>query len=540
MKERSTLTVAEILNRKHFESALIVAGKQGIHRNVKWVHVVEVTNIKNLLNGQELILSTGVAWKENESSFYSVVEQLIDHHAAGLCIEMDTYMSNIPTEVIQLANEHLFPIIIFQDEVPFVEITQDIHSLIINQQYQMISNLENYSQNLNKRLLSIDSYNDILQFVFSSLDMQIIFKIKNHDFEFVPEISLQEQEKIIHHLENENINHSSLFAMAPIHLFGQEYAELYIYSKEIPISEYELLIMDRTSTALAQHLLRDLYVGEKKKAEEYEWLSGWLEGEHSNENIQEYLLIQGMKNIPTHGVVLIAKYPTIKDTISKDVTFVKLFFRSIFEQQGFSVFVMEKRNELIFILLNNRNSSSLKERLRKAIDNIKESDFVKKQKTTTLIIGAGMKVKQLTDIHKSYQTAKETLRIQQKLITKEIHYFYEDLHLYRIISLMNKHIDLKEIVKEYLQPVIDYDSKYNGKLLETLKAYLECNGSKQETSKKLYIVRQTLYHRLQKLENLLGDDFMQQEKRVAIEFMILVNDYMTPNNQIIGMKRIMK
>jgi purine catabolism regulator len=72
---------------------------------------------------------------------------------------------------------------------------------------------------------------------------------------------------------------------------------------------------------------------------------------------------------------------------------------------------------------------------------------------------------------------------------------------------------------------LQYDQKYNGKLLETLKTYLECNGSKQETSNRLYIVRQTLYHRLQKIENLLGEDFMKHEKRVAIEFMLLVFDY---------------
>ncbi|MEH7439006.1 helix-turn-helix domain-containing protein, partial [Neobacillus drentensis] len=99
-------------------------------------------------------------------------------------------------------------------------------------------------------------------------------------------------------------------------------------------------------------------------------------------------------------------------------------------------------------------------------------------------------------------------------------------HLYRLISQMSKHTDLQEIASEYLQPVIQYDQKYNGKLLETLKAYLECNGSKQETSNKLFIVRQTLYHRLQKLENLLGEDFMEHEKRIAIEFMLLVYDYL--------------
>ncbi|MFZ7944535.1 PucR family transcriptional regulator [Neobacillus sp. 19] len=110
---------------------------------------------------------------------------------------------------------------------------------------------------------------------------------------------------------------------------------------------------------------------------------------------------------------------------------------------------------------------------------------------------------------------------------KQISHFYEDLHLYRLISQLSVYNDLQELSAEYLQPVIQYDRTYNARLLETLKVYLECNGSKQETSNKLYIVRQTLYHRLQKLENLLGEDFMAHEKRVAIEFMLLVHDYLS-------------
>ena len=526
MKEHFQLTVADVFKRKHFEHARVIAGEGGNHRIVKWVHVVEVTSIRNLLNGNELILSTGVAWKDHVGLFVSLVKELIENKAAGLCIEIGTYITEIPGEVTTLADEHQFPIIVFQQEVPFVEITQDLHSTIINQQYQKISDLENYSQSLNKRLLTIETYEDILQFIFSALDLQIIFRLKDNEYEFVPEINRNEQIAIINQLEKSKTQPCEWIASSPIFLFGQEYAELFIYSEDIPVSEYDLLILDRTATALAQHLLRDLYVEEKKRVEEYEWLHGWLEGEHALEDIQEYLIENGIKTKSSDATVLITKLISFKDKLSQDVTYLKLLFRSVFEQNGFAVIFVEKRNEITFILLNNRPKKNLKERIKRSIDSIQDSEFIRKQSSAKLIIAAGKFIQAFDDIHKSYQTAKETLRIQQKMTNKQIYHFYEDLHLYRLISQMSKHTDLQEIASEYLQPVIQYDQKYNGKLLETLKAYLECNGSKQETSNKLFIVRQTLYHRLQKLENLLGEDFMGHEKRVAIEFMLLVYDYL--------------
>lgn len=413
MKEQLPLMVSDILPRKHFEQAIVIAGDEGLNRIVKWVHVVEVTNIRNLLNGDELILSTGALLKDDEELFVSILHQLIETNAAGLCIEMGTYLSEIPAKAIKIANQNKFPIIIFKKEVPFVEITQDIHTMIINNQYRKINDL------------------------------------------------------------------------------------------------------------------RKLFIEEKKRAEEYEWLQGWLEGEHTLDSINEYLLEHGVKPKSTEAIVLLAKLFSFKEKSNQDVTYIKLLFRSVFEQNGFALFSVEKRNEMVFILINNRPNKNSKERIKKAIQSIEDSEFLRKKSTAKIFMAAGKFVERLTDIHKSCQTAKETLRIQQEM-SKEETYFYEDLHLYRLISEMSKHIDLQELVKEYLQPVIHYDQKYNSKLLETLKVYLECNGSKQETANKLFIVRQTLYHRLQKLENLLGKDFMDHEKRVALEFMLLVKDYISP------------
>ena len=82
------LSVKEILQKKIFDQAQVIAGKSGLNRNVRWVHVLEVASIENLLNGNELILSTGVGWGGDIKTFSSIVQQSIDSNAAGLCIEM--------------------------------------------------------------------------------------------------------------------------------------------------------------------------------------------------------------------------------------------------------------------------------------------------------------------------------------------------------------------------------------------------------------------------------------------------------------------
>ena len=122
---------------------------------------------------------------------------------------------------------------------------------------------------------------------------------------------------------------------------------------------------------------------------------------------------------------------------------------------------------------------------------------------------------------KSYQTALDTLYICQKVHPNS--YFYDDLHLFHLIYKLQMHENLQEVVNDYLLPIITYDKQHNGRLMETLKVYLQTNGSKQETANQLFIVRQTLYHRLKKLESPLGKDFMTGHNRITLEFMLLAN-----------------
>ncbi|BDG47862.1 MULTISPECIES: PucR family transcriptional regulator [Parageobacillus] len=525
----SKLTVFDVLKRKHFEHIQIAAGHQGLNRTVKWVHVVEVTKISNLLKGKELILSTGVGWKENKSLFISFVRQLIECDASGLCIEIGTYASSIPQEVIDLANEHQFPIILFLKEVPFVEITQDIHTYLINQHYQIISNLESYSQELNKKLLSVDHYDEILKFLHHYLGHQVIFRINGKEVELVPKYVKRSNEK--QQQFDSALRPQQKIASQSIRILGNEYAELSIVSIDKEINEFDLLILDRTATALAQHLLRDLYVEEKKRAQEHEWLKDWLEGEHTSEAIFDYLTDHETELRPKGGFVSICRFKSSKQYLNLDITYFKLLCRTIFEQQGFSTFPVDFRNSVVFIMVNKRDIKTWKNRMKMGIKYLLKSDFVNKKRVPKFLIGVGKFVENLSHMDKSYRTALETIKIQNQLGKKANSNFYEDLHIYRIISLIHKCSDLYEVVMEYLEPVIQHDKKYNGKLMETLKVYLECNGSKKETAKRLFVVRQTLYHRIQKLEKLLGDDFMNPEKRLAIEFMIKAYEYLMPNNE---------
>ncbi|WP_154657976.1 PucR family transcriptional regulator [Fictibacillus gelatini] len=510
------LTVNDCLKRNTFQKAKVIAGKKGLNRIVKWAHVMEVTHIGKLLNGQELILTTGVAWKENKKDFYTFLQQLIDHNVSALCIELGTYLSVIPEEIKSLADTHDFPLIVFYEEVRFIDITHDLHSYMMEQHYKMVTELESYSQKLNQFLLGPNAQTNILQLLHATLGMQVIYKC-NEKFRFVPELSESEKEETVRLIQDVPADCQRIIKQ-PIQAFDHQFAELIIVSKSADVSESDALFIDRSATALANELLRELFVEEKRRAKETGWIQDWLEGRHSDEEIKRYISEVGVKLTNSGGAVSICQLGEFSDPMQ--YTYFQILFRSIFEQHGFFLFTFSKRNELIFLMIDQREEKTYKKRLESGLAQVKNN-----KKVPLLFIGVGKRIKRLSEFHISYQTAGETIQVQKKMGKDRVGVLYEDLHMYRVIARLPAS-ELEEMISDYLQPIIENDKKNNSNLMETLKAYLACNGSKQETATSLFIVRQTLYHRIKKLEELLGKDFMEPEKRQALEFAIMAYEYL--------------
>ncbi|MTW87440.1 hypothetical protein F3157_17565 [Virgibacillus dakarensis] len=69
-------------------------------------------------------------------------------------------------------------------------------------------------------------------------------------------------------------------------------------------------------------------------------------------------------------------------------------------------------------------------------------------------------------------------------------------------------------------------------MLTTLESFLDNNGSYKLAAKQLFVVRQTLYHRIKKIQEILGDDFLDSPRRLSIEFSIKAYRYLNKRKEL--------
>lgn len=123
-----------------------------------------------------------------------------------------------------------------------------------------------------------------------------------------------------------------------------------------------------------------------------------------------------------------------------------------------------------------------------------------------LKISLGHFFPQPQQINRSYQTALETLAIGQQMQPSQSKYLYEDYSLLVLLSALKDNWRGQELMTPY-QSLIDADK--NGQLTKTLTTYLQHFGDLQQCASALFIHRNTLRYRLDKIEAITGSNLQQ-------------------------------
>ena len=116
----------------------VISGGDRLDVRVRWVHVSEVRDLAGLLQGGELILSTGLAMKDAAEDGVHYVDDLVAAGAAGLVVELGEHFPDVPAEVAAAAKRSSFPLVVLHRRVRFVDVTEEVHRGIVAEQLEQV------------------------------------------------------------------------------------------------------------------------------------------------------------------------------------------------------------------------------------------------------------------------------------------------------------------------------------------------------------------------------------------------------------------
>ena len=101
-----------------------LAGKNGWSNSISWVHLIEDTTIIRHFWGKELAVTTGLGFPTKEA-LMDLARHLVQHHAAGLIVNIGNYVEELPEELLGYCEENDLPLLTVPWEIHLSDMMKD-------------------------------------------------------------------------------------------------------------------------------------------------------------------------------------------------------------------------------------------------------------------------------------------------------------------------------------------------------------------------------------------------------------------------------
>lgn len=212
----------------------------------------------------------------------------------------------------------------------------------------------------------------------------------------------------------------------------------------------------------------------------------------------------------------------IETKFDKDDNSLNLIKNIFNEKDDFIISLDEKYILFLKALKNNENEKEVFNICNILLDMCNTELMIKAK------ISYGSIVDDLKNISKSYKEAKMCLEICNIFYSGKNVIGYDCLGIGRLIYQLPTnicHIFIKEILKE--QNIHNFDEE----LLTTIYKFFENNLNISETARNLYIHRNTLVYRLEKIQKLTGLDIKKFDEALTFKIAIMISDYIKYKEQ---------
>lgn len=168
----------------------------------------------------------------------------------------------------------------------------------------------------------------------------------------------------------------------------------------------------------------------------------------------------------------------------------------------------------IMVLLDLRNVTEGEEVFKKL------EEFLRK---VSIKAAVSSRIYNLTDVKKGFLQAKKTLELADRIKAFGSLFYYEDYKFYDLLSKVNG--NLMEFCNASVVMLYDYDKTNNTTYFQTLCAYIENNENINKTAEALFLHRNTLSYRIDKIETITGLNLKDSQQIFNISYSCRILKY---------------
>ncbi|MGN0675589.1 MAG: PucR family transcriptional regulator [Oscillospiraceae bacterium] len=135
------------------------------------------------------------------------------------------------------------------------------------------------------------------------------------------------------------------------------------------------------------------------------------------------------------------------------------------------------------------------------------NDYAEKYSGLRICGGIGRVTAGAENFRRSYSEARQALSLSEDDLTPVRIVMYSEMGIIRLLTSASSRGEIKDYCYSTLMPLIDSDRQHNTEYIKTLDTYLRCNCNLIKTAETMFIHRNTIVYRVEKIRSLLDIDF---------------------------------
>ena len=155
------ISLEKLLTLETLGGSKILAGATGISKRITKVNVMEVPDIIEWVSEGEFLITTAYSIKDNIKILLELIPKLNTKGVAGLGIKVGRYVSELPKDIIELADELGFPIIEVPFSVSHTDVISGILTEVINDQMNMLIKINGFNREVMNIMMKGGSLKEI-------------------------------------------------------------------------------------------------------------------------------------------------------------------------------------------------------------------------------------------------------------------------------------------------------------------------------------------------------------------------------------------
>ena len=522
------ITVQHALTIGGLRRCKLVAGEQGLNREIGCVDSMEIPDITPWLKEKELLVTTGYSIHTDTKKLTMLIKDLYKANAAGIAIKT-RFLGNLPQEALEAADQYGIPIIIIPDDMSAVELTMPLMRAILDLQNEKLRFSSHIHNKFTELELSGGGLGEIAAMLHRLLDMPVAIADQNinllsaaPDGADIRETFQFLQKDIQKAVANSSIERDTLAVdigdqhvkIRKARFKEQVCCYILIFSPETGLDDLHMIALDHAATTAALEFSKldalnqrlrlmdnncfvDIILQNIKSEEEAKYRTQYLSWQNPPFLLVVYDILNFKKQTKIRGEMeLLSLKQRVAEKIRQTMEANRLPSTIISQSDSFSCLCAVTDISKAVLVAH-------------AVVNA-----VQKEEQIRLTAGISEQANTYIEICRAYGEATDALSIARKKGQDVI--YIGSVGFERAVFRSEDKSYFQQFVENTVGKLAVYDEKNQTEFLYTLQMLVDNMGIRSQTAQAMFLHRNTLLARIRRIEEIIGCDLSRSDRLLEL------------------------